>query len=350
MSQRTKDILGVIALVIFVVGGVWSTKQPVKSAYVYEKVVCTPSGATSTSECLSTYYENLVQTYGADVAIKDIKQRSIADPFINSICHPLMHTIGVAASLGYATVSEAFLYGDPFCWSGYYHGVMEGVVAYTGIEQVEGQVNTICANISGKESYSFDYYNCVHGLGHGISELKEHELFDALQICDSLEGNWEQQSCYGGVFMENIIYYNRSGSSKYLNADEPLYPCTSVDERYKSQCYLGQTSFALQVSGNDFKKVFEMCAGVPEQTYRNICHQSMGRDIASQANHQKEKTKLDCALALTGNDQKNCMVGAVKEIISFYHSDKEAEEYCSIQDQGLKENCFSVATEYYKTF
>jgi len=299
--------------------------------------------------CFTPYYKKLVTEQGIDAAFADLKKRYNDNPDVVTMCHPLTHIIGNAASSKYATVSEAYLHGDAFCWSGYYHGILEGVIDRIGLKELPSKINGICADIPGKAAYNFDYYNCVHGLGHGIMEALHDEVPASLKMCDDLVGNWEQLSCYSGVFMENIINDNKNHNSKYLRPAQPLYPCNILETKYKDQCYLGQTSYALQVTNYDFKKVFGMCATVGEPL-RDTCNQSMGRDAANQAYHEKVRTRDLCALAPNQNDNLNCITGAVKEIISYYHSDVEAKEFCNVLTEDSKRTCLDTTASYYSLF
>ena len=72
-----------------------------------------------------TYYENLTRTFGVQAAFADLKARYAKSAFVVDQCHQLAHAIGHGAAELYPTISEAFANGDMFCWSGYYHGVME---------------------------------------------------------------------------------------------------------------------------------------------------------------------------------------------------------------------------------
>ncbi len=308
--------------------------------YVYDSSTCKTSATPYV--CFADYYKKIVSNYGSEIAIKDVKQRYTENPVVVSQCHPIMHVIGQEASKSYSTVSEAYEHGDNFCWSGYYHGIMEGVVRRIGEKNLPTALNTICDDISGKDRYSFDYYNCVHGLGHGIMELSDDAVFDSLKMCDNLTGNWEQNSCYGGVYMENIIAADYNGSSEYLKPKDPMYPCTAVADKYKSQCYLGQSSYALEVSGYDFSKLFPMCAAIA-QPYRDICNQSIGRDAANQASHVSLATKKTCSLTTNENDR----IGAVKEIISYYHTNDQAKDFCNVLDDPDKTECLQVGEQYY---
>src|SRR5437588_6823798 len=51
----------------------------------------------------------------------------------------------------FPTASEAYLHGDSFCWSGYYHGVMEGLLGRIGRKNLFSELDGVCANIPGKD-------------------------------------------------------------------------------------------------------------------------------------------------------------------------------------------------------
>lgn len=316
--------------------------------YVYEPTPCGKSGDERYG-CFDEFYRGLTQKYGPAGAFVDLKQRYPEDDFIQADCHPLTHAIGQVAAGFYDTVSEAYLNGDSYCWSGYYHGIMEGVVEKIGLEKLPGELDKICADIPGRAEYTFDYYNCVHGLGHGIMETSGDQVFDSLKTCDILTGEWERQSCYSGVFMENIIADGAYHQTGFLRPEEPMYPCTAVEDRYKSQCYLGQTSYALKVTNSDYEKVFGLCAGL-EPEYRDICNQSMGRDGVSLAWRDPAATKDTCWIAEDENDRKNCIVGAVKEFISYDHATATALKFCGLFDGVTEDECVSVANDYYSYF
>jgi hypothetical protein len=188
-------------------------------------------------------------------------------------------------------------------------------------------------------------------MGHGLMAIENGELFEALKICDRYDGSWQQDSCHGGVFMENVMNrINPGKTTKYLNDTEPLYPCTAVETRYKQQCYLMQTSHALTVVGNDFSKVFELCAGV-ESPYDVTCYQSLGRDVSGQSSSTASTTVSNCMLGMTQAARQNCFTGAVKDFISYFDSDTQGLEMCrTIPDAELAASCKSEAETYYRTF
>jgi hypothetical protein len=300
-------------------------------------------------DCYREYYIDLVVKKGVPEAFKVLKSDYSKNPYIVAQCHPITHVIGHAALELYPTVTEAFNHGDPYCWSGYYHGVMEEISERIGVKGIEKQLNNICSQIKGKENYSFDYYNCVHGLGHGVMAVNNDELFVSLKMCDNLTGSWEKESCYGGVYMENVIIDNSGLVSKYLKPEDPMYPCNAVDTKYKSSCYLMQSSYALKVRGYDFNKVFADCRGADEG-FRNICYQSIGRDASGQSSSNAAQTKAKCDLGQTYDEKSNCVIGAVKDFVSYFHSDVQAKSFCSSLSADLVQVCTDTAVSYYRSF
>ncbi len=300
-------------------------------------------------DCYYYFYMDLVKTKGIAEAFSFLKEEYKVNPYVSAQCHPITHVIGHAAVSLYPEVYEAFNHGDPYCWSGYYHGVMEEISERIGADKIESELNNICADLPGRENYSFNYYNCVHGLGHGVMAVSNNELFISLDMCNKLEGQWEKESCYGGVFMENVIIDNRGEKTEFLKPEDPLYPCNAVKQEYKGACYLMQTSYALKVTNYDYEKVAALCRQA-DIGFSQICFQSFGRDASGFSSSNAEITKSKCDLGANFDEQSNCVAGAVKDFISYYHSDKEAKAFCSMLSPDLKQYCLDTASWYYKTF
>ncbi|MEK7193441.1 MAG: hypothetical protein AAB652_01485 [Patescibacteria group bacterium] len=313
-----------------------------------KKEICTGADLQN-FDCYEAYYKNLVQKNGVKEAFVDLRSRYGESAYVKSQCHPITHVIGRVAAEESPDVASAYAKGDSFCWSGYYHGVMEGIIGKIGRETLTAQMNGICKVLRDKEPYIFDHYNCVHGLGHGVMAITNDELFDSLKYCENLTDSWERSSCAGGVFMENIIIDGKNHTTKYLKLSEPLYPCTAVSEEHKTSCYLMQTSYILKAVGYNFGKVFEWC-GKADSNYIDICYQSLGRDASGQSISNVEKTKTTCMLGKDERQQSNCVIGAVKDFVSYFHSDKQARELCAALPENLEPVCISTTVSYYEIF
>lgn len=300
-------------------------------------------------DCWRDRLQLLVAQDSPGAALADVEAAYDQVPFVSGNCHQLVHEIGRAAGHRYGDVAQAYAEGNDFCWSGYFHGVMEAIAEQLGVDTLLAQVEEICDGVMGDRPYGSDHYNCVHGLGHGLMAVTQVELYDALAGCDGFTDSWERESCYGGVFMENVMSrINPHHETHYLRDDDPLYPCTEVDDVYKGQCYLMQTSHALNVLGHDFAAVFALCESV-EEPYRATCLQSLGRDISGYTVSDVGRTVELCTLGRTGFAQENCFIGAAKDYVSYFANDAEALALCAaIEDAETSQTCADIVVAQYR--
>jgi hypothetical protein len=299
--------------------------------------------------CFEALYQRLVKDSGISTAFADLKSRYEKSEFIKSQCHPLTHVIGRSAAEKFSEVSDAYKAGDSYCWSGYYHGVLETFISRIGRANIPAQIDNVCKKLNLDGRYSFDYFNCVHGLGHGLMAITDNELYQSLKYCDSLTGDWEQQSCAGGVYMENVIVDGLNHTTKYLDPKRPQYPCDESPDKYKNTCYMMQTSYMLKINNGDFKQTFAWCRDAGQFTA--TCHQSLGRDASGRSVSVGTATRNICLLGDTEEEITNCVIGAVKDFVSYFHSNKQALEFCDLfEDSDIRYTCGQTVLSYYQSF
>jgi len=319
------------------------------------------SGARSNDyACYQQRYQDLVRDSesGVEAAFADLKDEYAKNRLVQSHCHQLTHVIGRTAVETYSDIPTAFSRGEHFCGTGYNHGVMETIVARIGPDQMLDEANTFCDSLREDEDqrYSDYHYGCAHGLGHGFMGVLNNELFEALKVCDALSDSWERDHCYGGVFMQNILATDDPDHPpKYLSADQPLYPCTDVEDRYKNRCYRYQATFVLSLHGGDLKggltEAFILCA-TAEDEGRPACYQRLGQATTkwSEQNHDTEATQNEsiselCMLVEDYETRSNCFAGAVKSLSYHYNSDAQAKALCESLDADLRAACLKATEE-----
>ena len=212
------------------------------------------------------------------MALARLAKLDQTNPFVQAQCHQLAHQLGHAGFAHYGSVTKATAQGSEICWSGYYHGVVEAYISRWTDARLRTEMPRICKQTPG-HPYSLAYYNCWHGLGHGLTIRFDNDVFKALPYCDAIRRDWEQQSCYSGVFMQNIVVDGVMHHSVDLKRSDPVYPCDAVAVRQKSSCYLMVTSYVLKVKGYDYAATFKVCDHV-EKAFVTTCYQSLGRDIS----------------------------------------------------------------------
>jgi hypothetical protein len=339
--MRRVAIYGFIALVAFLItyiflsstsGEAFMAQVQGEAREVAHLLRSNPCAADESSyDCWEEYYQRIIGAHGSRVALLDLKGRYEQGSYPRLYCHTLLHPIGEAAGHEYGNVADAYAQGETFCRSGYYHGVLEGLFGDDDSEALLGNLDTLCAEVKGKERYSYDYFSCVHGVGHGLMAYFDHDLFASLEGCDTLSGEWEQSSCHGGVFMENVISDMPDKPSKYLKRDDSLYPCNAVDDKYRYQCFLMQTSHMLTVYEGDFGKVFDACSSI-EEKYRVSCYQSLGRDASGWSYGSIEEVLAYCAEG-RGEQVEACLAGAGVDYVQS-HGAERARELCRSAEEG----------------
>ena len=342
----------IVVLVGTAIAGVILFGPKITGGGAAEHTAIETCAGTNNFKCYEAYLTDKATSSDAVQAIEVLKKAYAVDEYVKSQCHQLTHVVGHAAYEKYGSLAAAYTKGDGFCWSGYYHGVTEEAVGDLGADGIRAEANNICAELARTKPYSFDHYNCVHGLGHGFLTVDNFELFKALTSCDLLHSSWDRESCYGGVFMENVMVVARGtgGTTAYLKPSEPLYPCTAVDTPYKQQCYLMQTSYALQQNGYNFAEVFRLCRDVADTSYTTTCYQSAGRDASGSTLSDIEQTKSKCTQAPDTTGIENCMLGAVRDFVSYYHNDSKAKALCASFGADLEPRCVQEVDVYYRTF
>ncbi len=303
------------------------------------------------SGCLRKYYSDLSAKEGPTKAFDVLKAAYQTDARVKSECHQLTHAIGRAEAEKQESISDVFSKGDQFCWAGYFHGAMEMFMSKIGLKNLAAKLPSVCSDIKKSKPYSFYHYNCVHGLGHGVFAVEGNDLMKTLSLCDLAGDSWEQQSCQGGAFMQNVMASEDTDDhTDYVKPDQPMYPCTAVEAKYKQQCYLMQSSYALRQTGQDFRSVFLLCGQVDGGVYKDTCYQSLGRDASGNSISNPQQTTASCMLGQDQEAQSNCIVGAVKDFVSYFHNDQQAEALCQQLNEALKPTCESTKTSYYSTF
>jgi hypothetical protein len=345
-----RDVINNIIPAIIILSGFYASSLITRSTPQVSSNAEVKKCESNDFYCYGSRYALLAYDKSSKAAYDQLKIDYAADPYVVSQCHQLTHIIGRTIYKKTGDLTKTFAEGDSFCWSGFHHGVIEQAIGVLGATKIQAQLNTICDAFSDKTKYSFDHFNCVHGLGHGMMTIEGFELFTALEDCQGLDDNWERLSCQGGAYMENTMVATReTGSTKFLKEDDLLYPCNSVRDVFKEQCYLTQTSYMLQKTNYDFAKVFSLCANA-DAGYLDECYQSVGRDASGSTNSDVTRTIQNCQNTTDQTAVYYCMVGASKDFVSYYHSDIQANRLCDAFGEQITTQCRDIVRSYYATF
>jgi hypothetical protein len=289
--------------------------------------------------CYEVNFEDYMKANGGKKTLELLDQLQKMGGYAQTNCHPLSHKVGNIALHVYGSVPKAVPEYIPVCASGYYHGLLE---EYLGTaESYETGVAEVCGTTE-TQPY-FNWFQCTHGLGHGVMQFRDNEVPQALKDCDIIDpANQAREICYAGVFMENVTTDEKTGHpAKYIHPDDPIYPCNAVEEQYKSACYFLASSQILKINGWNFADTFKVCDGA-EENYRWLCYQSLGRDVSGSTLRNKEKVKELCSLATNFDAKADCYFGAVRDFINDKGEFTDAVEMCKFIEGDFHQKCYDA--------
>lgn len=261
-------------------------------------------------------------------------------------CHQSAHTAGHFAYEIYG--AEAFQTCSAQCHSGCYHGATEAYFRENGTKDLAKNLGIICGAVTNP----FFNHQCIHGVGHGLTAWTSYDVPEALKACDKLPSS--QESCYTGVFMENVVggiakdEAKNSGQEAHITqylSEDPQFPCNVVEEKYKASCYIFQSSRMMQLFNGDFSQVANACLAAPSQ-YQSNCFQSMGRDVGGNNRANPTSAIVQCNNAPAGSHRSDCLMGAVQD--SFWDPSGQdlAIGFCKLLINNIeKENCYTIIIE-----
>lgn len=329
---------------------------------------CDKVRSGTTGRCSpATFLLTRLEAQGLPVALSVLDSLSRRDPEIRRLGHAYAHAIGIAAYTGAEEVSRVFNQCTPIFQSGCHHGVIQGYFNVHSQEQGTGvdavAVNALCAAQRSDPMLRWHLFQCVHGLGHGLMMVEANHVPRALDGCDLLQDLWEREVCYSAVFMENVVQATSSeatlgrpesrsrdgahashGAGSHpdfpsLKADDPLYPCTVLEDQYLPACYQMQTSAILQLNGFDVAEAARICPSAPER-FRATCFQSLGRDISAITVQDHTRAIELCAHAPNDYEQF-CHLGYAKNLVDVTANPADGFAFCRVvKDERSKRACY----------
>lgn len=360
-----------------------SRKLPTDApAHVREAVdQCLETRRPDKTDCYEPLVLARLAQHGVSDAMSMLETIAMADEGVERDGHVYTHMIGIEAFRANPNLSEVFPQCSTLFQSGCYHGVIQAhFMAKGSVEATD--VRQLCAAYGGEGGDRWTLFQCLHGLGHGLTMFYGHSLPRALEGCDHLQAWWDRQSCYGGAFMENVlnataphhpaselaaeegghaagehhdesvaatepadsVRYMTPSGWRAMDPEDPLYPCSAMESRYLPQCYVMQTSVMLHLNGGDIRGAAGSCELAPEDM-RAKCFQSLGRDISSYTLQD-----VDDSIRLCRHSPEEyrawCYVGLVKNFIDLTSETEKAFTFCrKIEGQVNKLRCYVAIGE-----
>ena len=294
--------------------------------------------------CYSELLSDRLNKRGLADAVATLDRLAASDPDVAEHAHEFSHGIGIEAYAKSPDIVGTFeTCGDAYS-SGCRHGVIQAY--FESRHQVtQPEVEALCQPFRGNERARWVLFQCVHGMGHGLTMFHGHDLPRALTDCDLLTDGWDRESCYGGAFMESIInattphhpasqlasqghHHPAAVPFKAIEPKDPLYPCSIMADRYLNACYQMQTSVMLHLNKGNIGDAAKSCERAPARV-RPVCFQSLGRDATSYTARDPQKTADLCHKAREPY-RAACYFGAAKALVDWTATTESAFAFCKV--------------------
>ncbi len=354
------------------------------------------------SPCMERTLVGVLGQAGVAKGMEVLDTLLAVDADVRSNGHELAHALGIAAFQSPETMAASFVACPATQGAGCHHGVVQGYflsLMRQGRLPGTPELDALCEP---HRANTFLYGQCGHGMGHGLMTVHENHVPASLEACDLASDGYIRESCYSGIFMENIVLVThphhtteghaaaggshgqdepadshdahgesasadahgghdahggdadggghgmRHAAWKALDRDDPLYPCNAVATRYQPACYVMQTGAIFFFNGGNVDATATACEGAPEAMIP-ICFGSLGRDaIAFQ--DQDHRRSLAVCERLTdragGRGGEWCMIGVVQNLVNLAADPAEGMRFCrEVSSDAHKRECYRAVGE-----
>ena len=262
-------------------------------------------------------------------------------------CHPESHHLAEFLYSYLGDVSLALEYNDPLmCGGGNYHATvfsyMQSQVILNDVDPQEVDILTICPNDPPNEP-TIARWECIHGVGHGLTKINNFDAFSALHRCEEFEEDWERVSCSKGLFMENIGNFYKDGNGT-ISVEDLFFPCNKLEQKLSPPCYHYQARHLYNQNNYNFKSAFEECEKAPSG-FVKYCFRGLGNKMGRNVQSNSDFSKI-CLDAKPGS-QEFCYLGIAMKYAD-NRSIKEALEFCSIIPNDFQLSCYGEVGKWVK--
>lgn len=247
-------------------------------------------------------------------------------PAIFARCHQVTHYLSRSEYERTKNLPAIMPQCNFTCHGGCYHGAIEEyllekqALSAKNDEAVRQEIRTVCGSSKDYQA-PLTFRECVHGLGHGAMYLTDSDVFKSLSLCDALTTEEERNHCYSGVFMENSSSStNLDHPSRFIDPDDPFFPCNELTTPYLPMCYRYQSSYFALLTDHDWGKTADLCLQVPEP-YRSECFMTIGTNQVGFTQDMKVMSENCHAMPAAFRD--NCIAGVVISLTGRYVGDAE---------------------------
>lgn len=281
------------------------------------------------------HYTAMVGTLGPEETMLRLERDTRQDARTSTMCHLLAHEVGKAAFFKLRSFTLAIQFRSEVCNAGFTHGVIEAF--FSTQNNLDDAVSTACKDMN---PFGYKGWQCYHGIGHGIMVATGNDLPATLQTC----GRFDQASkraCINGAFMENFNTQENLHPSRFLNKNDPFFPCETQSDADKNDCYVYAPTYYLTLFPGQYEQAFAWCTKAPA-SYVDHCVTGVG----SQAMKDMPYTPGDvAALCMRSAFVDQCIGGMIGMHLNYFANPAKSRLVCDFFSDTQKEYCLSLVRD-----
>jgi hypothetical protein len=281
------------------------------------------------SSCVGDGIASLSSAGNIALAMGTLDRIVRSDSSLIRLGHPLAHALGYAVRSTPVTATRLLSQCDERYQSGCYHGILQRYFdARMGMPIAQRVLLAPCDGLRGTRE-QFRLFDCLHGTGHGLMMYHRYDVNASLKDCDRLASDWDQRSCYSGVFMEHnmgvrmqVFGEGKFGMHRHSTPPASVvlfkpkdlhYPCDATPVRYRRECYELQADLILPAVKQDYKKASAICDAAGAADLVRACYNGLGRNASGASAFQYAEIRKRCDLA-SAFGMPFCYAGAVRHL------------------------------------
>lgn len=254
---------------------------------------------------------------------------------VKPFCHQYGHALGHFLYDYIGDVNVSLSQVSPLvCGGSVYHAIIMTHMEFqlsTYSNPSDVDISIICAN-NLDNSQNRERAVCLHGIGHGLTNINNYDVLTAVNYCKQFGKDWEQTYCSKGVFMENIDNNGRMGIST-INDDNLFFPCNEVEEIFAPACFFNHSPHVIDYHQKNVDNISK-CDDAPKE-FVKFCYSGIGAVYASKLFKDDDTS---CRLVNT-EYQTYCYLGAVYTIAA-ENSIQSAFPFCTTIPDEFRSDCY----------
>ena len=308
----------------------------------------------------STYFvyaEQIVQTCKEDIRCsidelndldeKVTKRGTTLDIFLDVVrlydksdykCHETSHHLGMWLYGHTTNLDEATQYVEMLCGGGLFHGVFQNYFMTQKSNNITPDEIDVVGLCSKYEDDSINRWQCIHGIGHGLINVYDYDVFAAVSRCEELKPGLDQISCSKGTFMQNVVHYYETGKGDFN--EDIYYPCDKVESKLAYACYHYHSSYILKQKQGVLKEIFEACDNIPREEMVKYCYYGLGRQLSAEARNDVDRAIFLCQEGLKVEYHTECLRGMMMTVVNRSTDPTIGFIFCKNLPEQYKANCY----------